>query len=161
MAAPPFIRPATPDDYPAMDLLCAAALRGEGGLVYDSAAIEAWANAAHPQRYAIEASRGTVYFVAERKGRVAAYGGFNPKQARIEALFVDPACREEELGEIMLAFLMRKAREHALASVSVQSLLSEAGFYHRHGFHSVAQQSVCIEPGIELEAVLMRRAARA
>lgn len=157
----PDIRPATEADYPSMDRLATAAIRQECAQVYDAEVIEAWASAPSLRRFQDARARGVHFYVAEHKGHLVAYGGIDLDEGLIAALFVDPAYAGEEVGEAMLSFLLRTAREHRLSSLRVESSLDAASFYQRHGFRSYAQQVVDLEHGLQLEAVLMRWPAQA
>jgi GNAT superfamily N-acetyltransferase len=150
---PPVLRPATPDDVPALEALIVASATAITG---DYAPAEAAAALAHVFGVDTQLVADGTYYVAERDGVPAGCGGWSRRRtlfgsdrcagraadlldpaaepARIRAFFVHPAHARAGIARALLARCEAAAAAAGFTELALAATLPGLPFYRRHGF---------------------------
>ena len=158
------IRPAEVADVAAIMAVQEASIMALGVAAYGPAKARAWA------RFGLEQSDALLaqgrFFVAELDGRVIAVSGWSADAERddtawIRYVFVHPDVAGRGVGRS----LMRASEASALRSgrrrLRLWSSLNAQPFYARLGYRRVRSARWAVEPGVELDYLLMAKAAPA
>lgn len=158
------IRPATPDDAPAILDLHVASIRAFGPDAYDETQVAAWAEKdGGSDRYPIEAD-GHHLVVAERDGRAVGYGHLVPDSSEVRAVYVHPDHAGRGVGATLHERLESAARDRGLGRLRLWSSLNAVGFYERMGYDRVETTTLEKEYDgrpVALSVVEMRKSVRA
>jgi putative acetyltransferase len=156
------VRPATPEDAPAVFALPVASIRTLGPQGYDPDQVRAWARKDHgPEGYPID-EEGHHFVVAEREGEVAGFGDLVPDseevdaEADIRAVYVHPEHAGRGVGSAILAELEGYARGTGVDSIGITASLNAVGFYERAGYERLREASYDTG-GTELDVVVFRK----
>jgi putative acetyltransferase len=156
------VRPATPEDAPAVFALHVASIRTLGPEGYDPDQVRAWARKDHgPEGYPID-EEGHHFVVAEREGEVAGFGDLVPDseevdaEADIRAVYVHPEHAGRGVGSTILAELEGYARGTGVGSIGITASLNAVGFYERAGYERLREASYDTG-GTELDVVVFRK----
>jgi GNAT superfamily N-acetyltransferase len=171
------LRPATPDDVPALRALIAASARGLAAGDYTAAQIEA----------ALETAWGVdsevigdgTYLVAEAAGEIVACGGWSRRAtlfggdaqagrrsevldpgrdaARIRAFFVRPDWARRGIGRALLARSEAEARAHGFRAAELVATLPGERLYRAFGYVGDRRVEYPLRDGITIEFVPMRK----
>lgn len=162
-ASPVVIRAARDSDVPAIIGLQEASILGLGVATYGAAKARAWA------RFGIEQSRDLLsqghFFIAERDGRAAGVSGWSPDVERadtawIRYVFVRPDLAGRGIGRRLVSSAEASALAAGRNRFRLWSSLNALRFYERLGYRRVRLARWPVEPGVELDYVLMTRRAR-
>jgi GNAT superfamily N-acetyltransferase len=142
------IRPATPEDAPALTQL---ALRSKAAWGYDAAFM-----AACRDELAVTPSDvlACPTFVAEHDGAVV--GFYRLDGAELEAMFVEPAAMRTGVGRALVAHLRGVVRGCGLAAIVIQSDPHAEGFYRAMGAERVGERASASIPGRLLPVLRLR-----
>ncbi|GGZ04574.1 GNAT family N-acetyltransferase [Pseudoduganella plicata] len=159
MPAAPRLRPARPEDVPALEALIARSGLGLSGGFYTDE--QAAALTRHVFGVDTQLIADGTYFVIERDGvpvacggwsrRATLFGGDRAKGAvdplldpatqagRIRAFFVDPACARQGLGRMLLAHCERMAMAAGFAELEMAATMPGVPFYRDAGYRTVEE----------------------
>lgn len=151
------IRPATEQDYIAMDRLQTAAVRNWCASVYSSELIDSWVGTPKPERYLRNARQGSNYYVIPGGKDLAGFCGIHLERCLIDAVFVAPELGGQGVGSRMLGYLFMLADQSGIEQLLLESSLNAVGFYSRHGFVEYGRKQVALSDGQAIEGVLMCR----
>lgn len=174
------LRPATPDDLPALRALIDASVRGLSGGYYTPAQIEsALRYVFGPDTQLI--ADGTYYVVdaAEGDGRLAAAGGWSARRtlyggdqtkgaddprldpavdsARVRAFFVHPDYARRGLARRLFAECLTAARGAGFRALELMSTLPGEPLYEALGFVARERVAVTLPDGVALPLTRMTR----
>src|SRR5262245_42063300 len=176
-SAGPMLRPARPEDVPAIESLMAVSMRGLFPLYYSAAQTASAAESfAHLDRYMIE--DGT-YFVIEADGELVACGGWtgrarvtpdsdddptlprilDPKTepARIRQMFVRPDWARRGLATRLLQAGEAAAKDVGFRRLELGATLNGAPVYRRFGFRELERIEIRLHDGGSIEGVHMEK----
>ena len=176
MEAPPRLRPARPEDVPALEALIARSGLGLARGFYTNE--QAAALTRHVFGVDSQLIADGTYFVIERDGvavacggwskRATLFGGDRAKEAtdplldpgtqagRIRAFFVDPACARQGLGRMLLAHCERMAAAAGFAELEMAATMPGVPFYRDAGYATV-EDFVIVVGGVTVPLARMRR----
>lgn len=154
------VRPATPEDAPAMRALHTAAVRELGATAYDEDQVEAWA--------APDADRDGFPFddpdhhlvVATRNGDVAGFGQLHVPEREVVADYVHPDHAHRGVGSTLLAHLEGYARGLGFDHLELTASMNAVAFYERHGYEVVEETELDMNhrvDGVVLPVAVMEK----
>ncbi|WP_254545608.1 GNAT family N-acetyltransferase [Halomarina pelagica] len=150
------VRPATPDDAPAILDLHVASIRAFGPAAYDERQVEAWATTDGPPDYPI-GEPGQYLVVAEREGELAGFGHLHVPEAEVRAVYVHPGHARRGVGSALLGRLEAEARGRGIDELSLSASRNAVPFYEALGWERVREASHETSGGVVLPVVVMRR----
>jgi len=150
------VRPATPDDAPAVLALHGAAIRERGPEAYDDRAVAAWPRRGDPDDYPI-GDPDHAFLVVQRAGAVAGFGDLALDEAGIVGVYVHPDHQRRGVGRAPVDRLEAAARDHGLDALEPVASLNAVGFYRGLGYERVRREPHETSGGVELDCVRMRR----
>ena len=121
------LRPAVPDDAPALTAVARAAKAHWG---YPAAALDAWRDELTVTPATLRERLGAV---AERDGRVVGFCLAALEPPAITDLWIDPAAMGEGVGRALLERVVDRARARGVGTMSIDADPHAAGFYERAG----------------------------
>ena len=137
------VRPATPDDVPAMESIRVAALRACATEAYDQRHLShllSDGDESNGMGAILDLPFRTI--VAERSGDVVGFGTVHVQDGQVHAVYVHPEVMERGVGRAILARLERDAREAGVDELTVLSTLNAVGFYEACGYDHVGRESM-------------------
>lgn len=149
------VRPATPEDAPAVLALHRAAIRERGPTAYDDRAVAAWARRGDPDDYPI-GDPDHEFLVAERDGAVAGFGDLALDEAEIVGVYVHPDHQRRGVGRALVERLESVARDRGHDALELVASLNAVGFYRVLGYERVRPERHETSDGVELDCVRMR-----
>lgn len=169
------LRPATPDDVPALEALIPLSVRALHAPYYSPAQL----TAALGPVYAVDRQliRDGTYFVVERAGRVVGCGGWSRREsafggdharagedsaldpardpARIRAFFVHPEWARQGIGRVLLAACESALREAGFREAVLVATLAGEPLYAAAGYTAVERLELALDDGVTLPMVRM------
>lgn len=162
---PPSIRPARPDDFPAIAAIYGDAVaHGAASFELDPPSVEEMR-----RRHAVLIEAGFPWLVAEHDGRVVGYGYFGLYRTRpayrhtVEnSIYVDPAAKRGGIGRALLAALIERAEaagfRQMIAVIGDSENAASIGLHTALGFEPAGVlRAVGWKHGRWVDSVLMRR----
>lgn len=176
------VRPATPADLPALELLIRRSVRELSVGFYDARQIESGL------RYVFGADTqliadGTYFVVCDAHGTLAAAGGWSRRRtlyggdqaklgpddlldpaheaARIRAFFVSPDFARQGLGRRLFTHCRDAARAEGFGALELMATLPGVPLYRALGFEALAPGDATLPDGVVLPMVRMRVVIRA
>lgn len=174
---PVTLRPATPDDIPALQALIADSARGLSRGDYSAAQIEAAIGSA----WGVDSEliRDQTYFVAESGGEIVACGGWSRRKtlfggdqqpgrqsavldpdrdaARIRAFFVRPDRARQGIGRALLERCEAEARAHGFRAAELMATLPGQRLYRAYGYVGEERVEYPLRDGVTIHFVPMRK----
>lgn len=124
------IRPARPDDLPAISAICIAAFNEAVAASLSAQGVATFMQVASASAFAGRLPGDNHILVAEQDGRVVGVIGL--KEGRhLAMLFVDPACQGQGIGHALFQAVLPQLRAPAM---SVRASLNAVPTYQRYGF---------------------------
>lgn len=176
MDATPRLRPARPDDVPALEALIARSGLGLSNGFYTDE--QAAAITRHVYGVDSQLIADGTYFVIERAGVPVACGGWSKRATlfggdqakagvdplldpvtqagKIRAFFVDPTCARQGLATMLLAHCERMAVAAGFSELEMAATMPGVPFYRQAGYATV-EDFVITVGGIEVPLARMRR----
>ena len=151
------IRIAKPADYAAMDAGFRASAKAFCSQSYGAALIEAWAGQPWPDRFKLAEERGDDQYVFTRDGRIVCFGSINLLSGKLVSLFVHPEFSGQDIGRLMLEYLVDRAVAAGIKVLKLDSSLNAVNFYKRHGFSEVGSSKYTTSSGLQMDSVQMER----
>ncbi len=153
----PTIRPATEQDYVAMDQLQTVSVRALCASVYSQELIEAWVGKPKPERYMRGCQKGASYYACMMGERLCGFCAIGLKRRMVEAVFVHPEMAGQGIGSRMLQHLFTLAAQNGIDQLMLESSLNAIDFYASHGFVEYARCQVELMTGQMIDGALMGR----
>ncbi|MNS23275.1 putative acetyltransferase [compost metagenome] len=150
------IRPATPADNVAISGVHQSAIRGLCKTHYDARTVEVWAASRTPELYERVLESHDV-FVAERDGKVVAFGQLDLESGAIHAVYVAPDAARTGVGQAMLSYLEDVAKLHGWPKVHLVATLNALPFCEAMGYEQVAPFTYQVGSDVMVECVDMRK----
>lgn len=171
------MRPATPDDLPALDALIAASSRQLARDDYTREQIEAAIGTA----WGVDTQliRDRTYFVVLGQDRIVGCGGWSKRRtlfgadgqagrdaalldpatdaARIRAFFVDPACARQGIGRMLLGHCEAQARAAGFKAAELIATLPGVRLYAAHGYEGNTRVAHLLPGDVAIDFVPMRK----
>jgi N-acetylglutamate synthase-like GNAT family acetyltransferase len=172
------IRPATPDDIPALNALIERSARELSRGYYEAREIDS----AIRHVFGVDTSlvRDRTYFVVEDGAQLLGCGGWSRRRtlyggdqrpvgsvddaldpavdaARIRAFFVAPEAARRGVGRVLLEACTSAAREAGFRTLELMATLPGVPFYRTQGFIDVEPVTDLLPDGVPLRFVRMRR----
>jgi len=176
------LRPARPEDEPALRELIARSIQALGAQDYSPAQIDGALQGA----FGVDTTliRDGTYFVAEAEdGRIVGCGGWSRRRtlfgsdtradrdeswldpakdaAKIRAFFVDPAHARHGMGALILERSESEARRAGFSAFALMATLPGARFYAKHGYIAEEPISHPLPGGLSIRFVPMNKRSRA
>jgi len=173
------IRPATPDDVPALNVLIERSARELSRGFYDAREIES----AIRHVFGVDTTlvNDRTYFVVEDGARLLGCGGWSRRRAlyggdqrpvgsvdawldpaidaaRIRAFFVAPEAARRGVGRVLLEACTVAAQQAGFGTLELMATLPGVPFYRTQGFVDVEPVTDVLPDGVALRFVRMRRA---
>jgi GNAT superfamily N-acetyltransferase len=171
------LRPATPADIPALELLIAESTRGLSRGDYTNEQIEAALGSA--MGVDSELIRDGTYFAVEDDGRIVACGGWSRRRtlfgadagpdrvselldphteaARIRAFFVHPDYARRGIGSMLLTYCEAAARAQGFTAMELMATLPGRRLYQVSGYVPGASVQHPLREDLTIEFVPMRK----
>jgi N-acetylglutamate synthase-like GNAT family acetyltransferase len=149
------IRIATPTDYVEMDSVFRASAEAFCSQRYDAATIKAWAGQAWPDRFKLGKENGDEQYVYTKDGRIICFGCINLSSEKIVSLFVHPAFSGQHVGEMMLEYVIGRAKKSGINVLKLDSSTNAVSFYKRHGFSEIGHGKYKTQSGLQMDSVQM------
>ncbi|XXQ67333.1 GNAT family N-acetyltransferase [Neisseriaceae bacterium B1] len=153
-----FLRPAIPEDSPAIYQVHRHAVRYTCREVYDEQTMNAWLALIDHDIYS--ESMGTndkTLWVAELEGKIQGFFQIDFKEAQIDALYVHPFVHRQGLGTAMLQRAESLAQEANLSILSLFASQNSVPFYELNGYVSLGDAIVPIDQQTKIQCQLMRK----
>ena len=148
-------RPFTPVDAPALLDLFRDTIRQVNRRDYSAEQIRAWASEAiDPGEWAARFEDRFV-IVAWDEGRPVGFIELEP-DGHIDRMFVAAEWTGRKIGSVLLAVVVAEARTRELARLFVEASITARPFFERHGFVTLAEQTVLLR-GVEFINYRMER----
>jgi len=176
MEATPRLRPARPDDVPALEALIARSGLGLSGGFYTDE--QAAAITRHVYGVDSQLIADGTYFVIEREGVPVACGGWSKRSTlfggdrakadadplldpatqagRIRAFFVDPSCARQGLATMLLTHCERMAALDGFSELEMAATMPGVPFYRDAGYATVEEFTIA-PGGVEVRLARMRK----
>lgn len=141
---PLIIRPARPDDAPALTQIMHAAKASWG---YPDDLMEQWRKA---WQITLEVLQKTHCIVAERNGLPVAFSGqtaTDRKATDLSYLYVAPDAQKSGIGKLLLKRSEDFARRSGSARMTLRSEVNAGGFYEASGYATTGQEPSTMAPG--------------
>jgi GNAT superfamily N-acetyltransferase len=154
------LRPVRAADLDVVAALQERAIMTLGAPVYGEVKARAWARLGVHFRRDLLGAGG--FWVAEQDGRLRGVGGWSPDGAEADLawlryLFVDPDAVGRGIGRRLVAQAERSAADVRRRRMHVWSSLNAVGFYRAIGYRERRRARWPVQPGIELDHVLLTR----
>jgi N-acetylglutamate synthase-like GNAT family acetyltransferase len=171
------LRPARPEDVPALETLIAVSARGLLESWYSSAQVAAAVGSV----FAVDVQLiddGT-YFVAVEGERIVGCGGWSRRKtlfgaahghssadgvldpgrdpARIRAFFVHPSCARRGIGAALMRYCERAAADAGFRTMELVATLAGEPLYAASGFAAVERFEVPLGAALTMAVVRMRK----
>jgi putative acetyltransferase len=98
-----------------------------------------------------------VAVVAEIDGQVAGFGEIVPSRNQLLAVYVNPDFARRGVGTAILRELERRARDAAVPYLEMDSSLTAAAFYSRHGYREIERGVHRFRNGAQMACVKMKK----
>lgn len=148
-------RAALPGEIDALWSLRTRCVREVCSGFYPPEVIGPWAASPPPVHYAALLGEGGGVVAETPEGRLLGYGVFDHAGNEVDALFVDPACAGQGVGQSLMVRLLAQADRSR--EVVLSSSLNAVTFYQGVGFEVIGETRYAHPCGVELAAVSMRR----
>jgi len=138
------------------------AVRGTAAAFYPSEVVQSWAPEPSEQRTAefrrAILSDDELFVVAEREGRVLAFGSIVVSASELRSVYVHPSVGRHGVGSQIVAELEGLAMAHSLASLELTASLNAEKFYVRQGYEVVGRDVRRIGTGVRMACLKMKKA---
>lgn len=151
-------RQATPADADTVLAIKRAAIESIDSGEYTDEELIAWRpdeDALEDFERAIESDIFTI-LVAEKDDQVAAYGGLNTNEKRIDAIYVHPEYMGEGIAQSLVRQFETRAKMVGLDELKIMSSLNATGFYESLGYWHFGTKIRSIN-GHDVEFAVMRK----
>jgi putative acetyltransferase len=128
---------------------------------YPGPILNEWSGPVTPERiewYLTRAFPNETTLVAEVDGKIAGFGSIVESISELRAVYVSAQFGERGVGSALLEGLEGLAREKGCKELHMDSSLTAAGFYRRHGFIEVSRGEHTLWSGGKMACVQMRKA---
>jgi putative acetyltransferase len=160
------IRPAVPEDIPALKILCYDTITTVAVRDYDTEQVVAWASAAENTDSLARRITGPYFYVAEEemppgaaevggsdmRRFIAGFASLESKSGRkgyFDLLYVHKDYQRRGIATLLLKRILAKAREIGLSWVDVEASIPARPFFIKHNFKVSGEQTVFVK-GIAL-----------
>lgn len=154
------LRPARPDDAPAMWSVRSRAIRISAASHYTEDEIDAWAGRMRQDDYPgkMRTRRMIVAQTATPDGpRIVGYGQMDPDEGVVEAIYVDPDYGRRGVGAAVEAALEAMARALELPGLMLEASLNSVPFYRAMGFRQEGLDHHELAPGVHIACAVMEK----
>jgi N-acetylglutamate synthase-like GNAT family acetyltransferase len=120
-----------------------------------------WSGPVTPERiewYRTRSFPNETTLVAEVDGKIAGFGAIVESISELRAVYVSAEFGNRGVGTALLERLETLAREKGCTELHMDSSLTAAGFYRRHGFIEVSRGEHTLRLGSKMACVQMRKA---
>jgi putative acetyltransferase len=156
------IRHATPDDAEGIVLTHYSAVHATAKKDYPEEILNVWSRPVEAQRIAthrrkMEAGKSIISFVAvDDSGKVLGFGELVPPET-LGAIYVAAPAGRRGVASALLKTLEGKAREVGMKVLRMDSSLTAAPFYVRHGFRELRRGTHQLAGGLIMDCVYMEK----
>jgi putative acetyltransferase len=149
------IRPAVPDDAPALCAVHIASIRGLDAPFYSPVQIEAWVGKCKVENYREVSRPGERQFVALVDGELAGFSAV--KLGELVGCYVGPGWVGRGVGRALCDQAEAWALEEGQASLHCLASLQAKGFYLRRGYRLLRETLFKLSEDVSLEALEMSK----
>ncbi|WP_106475710.1 GNAT family N-acetyltransferase [Phytohalomonas tamaricis] len=151
------IRPATPEDIPALWALRTRAVRVTCAAHYSHDEIACWTSLPAPEHsYRMMIEEGSA-LVAEEARCPLGYALLKLARGEVEGFFVDPDHGRRGVGTRLLKALEEIALAHGLRWLKLFAALNAVAFYRANGFTAIRAERFPHPSGVTLDCVYMEK----
>lgn len=127
---------------------------------YPAPILNEWSGPVTPERiewYLTRSFPNETTLVAEVDGKIAGFGAIVEAMSELRAVYVSAQFGNRGVGSALLQGLERLAREKGCKDLHMDSSLTAAGFYRRHGYLEVSRGEHTLRLGSKMACVQMRK----
>lgn len=120
----------------------------------------AWSKPVTPERVEQYLKHGLPHettVVAELNGEIAGFGAIVPANSELRAVYVAAAFDGRGVGSALLREVERMAKEQGCDELRMDSSLTAAPFYKRHGYEDMGRGEHTLSGGCKMACVRMRK----
>jgi putative acetyltransferase len=156
------IRPATPDDAEGILLAHYSAVHETAKQDYSEVILHCWSKPVNAARIAahrakMEANQGVISLVAVNEyGTISGFAELVPPET-LGAIYVAASAGRRGVASTLLTTLEGKAREIGMTMLRMDSSLTAAPFYIKHGFHELSQGTHTLTGGLKMPCIRMEK----
>ncbi|HJZ73412.1 MAG TPA: GNAT family N-acetyltransferase [Vicinamibacterales bacterium] len=136
-----------------------ASVRGLAANDYPPSVVEAWAppiTDEQLQRF-LQNRDGELRLIAERDGEAVGIGAIVAANSELRACYVLPSAARQGVGAAIVAEIERRARQHGLRELHLESSVTAEPFYVALGYRAEQRGEHPIAPGVAMAAITMRK----